>query len=69
MSNRVDWRADDESYEERRRANFGLLDAENQAAAIRRMKSQGHGDVTIATATGLSVEFIRRVLNESSSPN
>jgi hypothetical protein len=33
-------------------------------AAIHELRSRGLGDYDIATATGLSVEYVRRVLGE-----
>ena len=47
------------------RLHFHVLDREQQAQAIRRLVSSGQGEHTIAHATGLSVEQIRRVLSEA----
>jgi ABC-type phosphate/phosphonate transport system ATPase subunit len=44
------------------RKHFYLLSQGEQAAAIRRLAASGLGAYTIARATGLSVEQIRRVL-------
>jgi hypothetical protein len=44
------------------RLHFHTLDREQQADAIRRLAADGQGDRTIAQATGLSVEQVRRVL-------
>jgi hypothetical protein len=44
------------------RFHFWALPADQQAQAIRRMHVAGNGERTIAHATGLSVEAIRRVL-------
>ena len=44
--------------------SFVTMNREQQAAAIRRMASEGRSDHTIATATRLSVEQIRRILAE-----
>ncbi len=44
------------------RMHFHSLDREQQAAAIRRLAAADQGDHTIAHATGLSVEMVRRVL-------
>jgi hypothetical protein len=49
------------------RLHFHALDREQQAAAIRRLADAGHGDHTIAQATGLSAEQIRRVVADSAS--
>jgi hypothetical protein len=46
------------------RLHFHSLDRDQQAQAIRRLAASGQGDHTIAHATGLSVEQIRRVLAE-----
>jgi hypothetical protein len=45
-----------------RRMHFHSLSREEQAQAIRRLAVEGRGDHSIAAATGLSVEQIRRVL-------
>lgn len=42
--------------------HFLLLDREQQAQAIRRMANTGWSDSSIAAATRLTVEQIRRVL-------
>ncbi len=44
------------------RLHFYALEPEQQAEAIRRQALAGHGEHTIARSTGLSVEFIRQVL-------
>lgn len=44
--------------------HFLLLDHEEQVAAIQRLARSGMGDYTIAAATGLSVEAIRRIIGE-----
>ena len=49
------------------RRNFQLLNRAEQAEAIRRMAAGGVSDQTIAAATGLSVEVVRRVLSERAS--
>ena len=46
------------------RLHFTVLSQAEQAAAIRRLAAAGHGIHTIAHATGLSVEIVRRVLAE-----
>jgi len=46
------------------RLHFHALDRVEQAQAIRRLAATGQGEHTIACATGLSVEQIRRVLAE-----
>jgi hypothetical protein len=47
------------------RMHFHVLSREQQAQAIRRLAAGGQGEHTIAHATGLSVEFIRRILAEA----
>lgn len=42
--------------------HFSLLSPEQQADAIRRLSAQGISDFTIAAATRLSIEMIRRIL-------
>jgi hypothetical protein len=44
------------------RMHFHSLDHAEQAAAIRRLAALGQSELTIAAATGLSVEAIRQVL-------
>jgi hypothetical protein len=44
------------------RRHFHALSQAEQAAAIRRISADSQGDHTIARATGLSVEQVRRVL-------
>jgi hypothetical protein len=44
------------------RLHFNVLDKEAKAAAIRRLAATGQTDATIATATGLSIEMVRRIL-------
>jgi hypothetical protein len=46
------------------RLHFTTLSPAEQAAAIRRLAASGQGEHTIAHATGLSVEMVRRVLAE-----
>ena len=46
------------------RMHFHALSSQEQAQAIRRLAASGQGEHTIAHATGLSVEQIRRVLAE-----
>ena len=43
---------------------FTILTAEEKAAAVRRMASQGWSDHGIAAATRLSVEQVRRIVAE-----
>lgn len=42
--------------------HFELLDREEQESAIRRLAREGMSEYSIAAATRLSVEMIRRVL-------
>jgi hypothetical protein len=44
--------------------SFHAMPADQQQGAIRRLAAAGHGDHTIARATGLSVEMVRRLLSE-----
>lgn len=46
------------------RLYFTQLSRAEQEAAIRRLAAVGHGEQTIAHATGLSVEVVRSVLTE-----
>jgi enhancing lycopene biosynthesis protein 2 len=46
------------------RLHFTVLSRAEQEAAIRRLAAAGQGEHTIAHATGLSIEEIRRVLTE-----
>lgn len=47
---------------EREMRHFLLLDRNQQAQAIRRLVASGMSEHTVSTATGLSVEQVRRVL-------
>jgi hypothetical protein len=47
---------------ERELKHFLLLDRDAQESAIRRLAASGMRDYTIAAATGLSVEQVRRIL-------
>ena len=51
-----------------RMAQFHALDRAQQADAIRRMAAAGASDLAIASATQLSVEFIRHVIGERGAP-
>lgn len=53
------------SAEQTRIRHFLALGQEAQAGAIRRMAAAGHSTATIAAATRLSEEQIRRVLEEA----
>lgn len=44
--------------------HFHAMPHDQQTQAIRRLAVAGHGDHTIARATGLSVEMVRRLLAE-----
>lgn len=46
------------------RLHFTTLDTDAKAAAIRRLAATGQSATTIAAATGLAVEMIRRILAE-----
>ena len=44
--------------------HFHAMPHDQQVQAIRRLAAAGQGEHTIAQATGLSVEMVRRVLGE-----
>jgi hypothetical protein len=45
-----------------RMLHFRTMDQDQQAQAIRRLANAGQSDHTIAAATGLSVEMVRRII-------
>ena len=47
---------------DRDRLYFEMLTRDEQAAAMRRMAAEGMSDSTIASATALSVEFVKQIL-------
>jgi len=47
------------------RLHFTVLTQDEQTAAIRRLVAAGQGVETIAQATGLSIEMVRRILAET----
>jgi hypothetical protein len=47
---------------------FLLLSHDEQRAAIQRMAASGLSDYTIASATRLAVEMVRRILSEDTKP-
>lgn len=49
------------------RLHFHTLGPDQQADGIRRMAACGHGDHTVARATGLSVEQVRRILGQGAA--
>jgi hypothetical protein len=51
------------------RRYFDSLSPEGQAAAIRRMRREGMGVYTLASATGLSIEAIRAILRGGMEPH
>lgn len=51
-------------YDQAASRDFHSLDHEQQLHAVRNMARAGLGDHTIASATGLSVEMVRRFLAE-----
>jgi hypothetical protein len=53
--------------EQMRMAAFHALDRDAQIQAIKRLHLAGHTDRTIAAATGLSVEMVRRLLADPAS--
>lgn len=52
------------SYDVHARDHFHAMPADQQHGAIRCLAAAGHSDYTIANATGLSVEMVRRLLSE-----
>jgi hypothetical protein len=52
----------DSDFDSRRLEHFMQLSAADRSLAIRRMASLGHGEYTIAAATRLRVEYVRREL-------
>lgn len=50
--------------DQRRMNHFLLLSRDEQRAAVARLHLSGMSDTTIATASGLAVEQIRRILSE-----
>jgi DNA invertase Pin-like site-specific DNA recombinase len=53
---------------ERELHHFLLLDRQQQAQALRRMVASGMSERTVAAASGLSVEQVRRVIADSDAP-
>ena len=53
------------AYRERQLQHFMLLDHEQQRRAIQAMAANGSADSTIAAATSLSGEQVRRILAET----
>lgn len=49
--------------------HFHTLSPEHQADALRRLAALGYSDHGIASASGLSVEFVRRVLGSKPAEN
>lgn len=56
----LDWR----DMADPRRVEFARMTRGQQAEAVRRMAGEGHGEQSIAQASGLSVEAVRRVLGD-----
>lgn len=54
---------------DRRMDYFLLLTHEEQRVAIQRMAAGGMSDYTIASATRLAVEMVRRILSEETEPH
>jgi ABC-type phosphate/phosphonate transport system ATPase subunit len=54
-------------HRERELKLFLLLDHEQQRQAIQRLSTAGMSDATIASATALSIEQVRRILGERKS--
>jgi hypothetical protein len=53
--------------EQRARQHYDDLTADEKIEAVCRMADSGYGDYSIASATGLAVEQIRRILGERAS--
>lgn len=51
-----------------RMRHFHALTREQQAEAIRQLAAAGQSETAIASATGLSVEFVRHVIGERGTP-
>lgn len=51
-------------YDQHARNDFTLLPYDQQLQTIRRLHARGYGDHSISDATGLSVEYVRRLLGE-----
>jgi hypothetical protein len=49
---------------DRRMHYFSMLNRDEQAKAIARLASSGMNDYGIASATGISVEMVRKILGE-----
>ena len=49
-------------------ALFAMLRQEEQVRAIKRMAAEGMPECTIAAATRISVEAVRRIIAEQSQP-
>ena len=67
MSDSILVRLPPNTSEQSRMLQFALMRREEQAQAIRRLANSGYTETTIAAATGLSVEMVRRVLAETAS--
>jgi hypothetical protein len=53
------------SANDKRMSHFALLTADEQRAAIARLANSGMSESTIAAATMLSIEMIRKILGKS----
>ncbi len=51
-----------EQLDSARMLHFRALEHEQQTEAIRRLAAMGQSEFTIARATGLSVEMVKRIL-------
>lgn len=56
------------AYDLRVHHTFALLPLDQQIGAIQRLAATGAGDHAIASATGLSVEMVRRLLGTRETP-
>jgi DNA invertase Pin-like site-specific DNA recombinase len=54
-------------HRERELKYFLLLEPEQQRQAIQRLAATGMSDSTIASATSLSVEMVRRILGDKAA--
>lgn len=52
------------AHDEQARHDFALLPHDQQRQAINRLAAAGHTDDVISRATGLSTDYVRRLLSE-----
>jgi len=51
-------------HDNKRMAHFNAMTSEQKADAVRQMAAAGMSDYGVASATGLAVEFVRRLIGE-----